>query len=173
MNKNFISFNEKKIYFTQVDDEFYIALKPICEALDVNYHRQRENLVTDNELSQLCAEQRVVASDGKIRKMICLPEKFVYGWIFSLRSDSEILKIYRLKCYEILYTHFKGMITEIAKLSKDKRNEFLEQNMIVKRLMNNEDFRRLIEIKNNRKSIAKKLKSVHDKLIQGPTLFEL
>lgn len=105
---NYITFNEKRIYYFKEEDNLYITLKSICEALNVNYHRQRENLLLDEELSKFRFEKKVIAADGKLRLMICVPEKFIYGWIFSLQSNSEELKKYRMKCYDTLYNHFKG-----------------------------------------------------------------
>lgn len=173
MNSNYIFFNEKRIYYTKVENQIFVAIKPICEALNINYHRQRENLLNDPELGQLRADQRVVAADGKNRIMVCLPEKFIYGWIFSLRSESDILKIYRLKCYEILYNHFEGVLSDITSLLSEKKKDYLEENKILDRLKTNEDFIKLQEIKKNRKSQSLKIANIHKKLSDGPTLFNL
>lgn len=89
-----------------------LALKPICEALNVDWINQFKNLKDDVFLSQLLSEQTMVGADGKLRKMVSLPEKWVYGWLFSIRSESEELKLYKIKCYELLYDYFRGAMTE-------------------------------------------------------------
>ena len=56
--QNFLSFNEKTIYFKEVGNEYWIAIKPICEALDINYNRAYQNILDDENLSQLFAKQQ-------------------------------------------------------------------------------------------------------------------
>lgn len=63
MNK-FLQFNGRNIYFQSVDGEFYIAIKPICEALELEYTRQFKNLKEDKILGQLLAEQPMVGADN-------------------------------------------------------------------------------------------------------------
>jgi hypothetical protein len=33
----------------------------------------------------------LIPGDTQPRKYVCIPEKYVYGWIFSIKSDSEEL----------------------------------------------------------------------------------
>jgi hypothetical protein len=118
--KKFLEFNGKVIYFLAIDGQYWIALKPICEALNVDYLSQYKNLKEDKILSLLLSEQTMVAADGKQRKMICLPEYFIYGYIFSIHSSSEELQSYKLECYRILYEHFHGAITGRKELLSQK-----------------------------------------------------
>ena len=55
--QNFLSFNEKTIYFKEVGNEYWIAIKPICEALNVDYIRAYKNISEDENLSQLLSKQ--------------------------------------------------------------------------------------------------------------------
>lgn len=105
-----VIFNDRKINIVQVKNEWWIAVKPICEALGVDYIRQFKNMQEDEILSQLLSKQTTTGADGKRYEMVCLPEKYVYGWLFSIRSDSEALKQYKLRCYDILYHHFHHAI---------------------------------------------------------------
>ena len=73
----FLSFNGKAIYFKENQNEYWIAIKPICEALNVDYIRAYKNLTKDELLSQLLSEQTMVGADDKKRKMVCLPEKWL------------------------------------------------------------------------------------------------
>lgn len=118
--KKFLEFNGKNIYFVAVNGQYWIALKPICEALNVDFEAQRKNLKEDGILCQLPSEQTVVAGDGKFRKMLCLPEFFIYGWIFQIQSQSEELQAYKLECYRILYEHFHGSIAGRKDLLSEK-----------------------------------------------------
>ena len=107
----FLEFNGKTLAFLAVDGQYWIALKPICEALGVNWARQHTNLLADPIFGQLYAEQHMVGADGKSRKMISLPEKWVYGWLTSIQSASPELNQYKKLCYEVLADYFHGSIT--------------------------------------------------------------
>lgn len=108
--KKFLEFNGKTIYFTALDGQYWIALKPICEALGVNYKRQYERIKRDEILSRVSPIQGIVGKDGRLRKMVCLPEKYLYGWLFSIRSTSPEMEEYREKCYNVLLNYFRGMV---------------------------------------------------------------
>ena len=158
-SQKFLEFNGKNIFFLAKDGQHWIAIKPICEALGLEYTRQFKNIKEDDILGQLLAEQPIVAADGRLRKMICLPEKWVYGWLFNIRSESEGLKDFKRECYEVLYNHFHGGIRKdlLAKqiqndiaLSK-ARKEFDDE------LGNNEKYKRVIELEEEAKTIKKQI----------------
>lgn len=143
--RKFLEFNGKVIYFLGKEGQYWIAIKPICEALGVDYKEQARDIKNDEILSQLSCEHTIVAADDRLRKMTCLPEKFVYGWIFSLKSKSPALKEYKLKCYEILFDHFHGAILGRKEMISDKVRRQLEKEKLVTRLMENPDYVKLLE----------------------------
>lgn len=110
--EKYLEFNDRRVYFVCENGVWWVAIKPICEALGVDYITQFKNQKQDKILGQLLSEQTIVAADGKLRKMVCVPEFFVYGWIFSIQSKSEELTAYKLKCYEVLYNHFHGSMAQ-------------------------------------------------------------
>lgn len=133
-NRKFLEFNGKDIEFVFADGKWWVAVKPICEALNVNYQAQHKNILEDEILVQLSSEQTIVAADGKSRKMVCLPERYIYGWVYSLRSDSEELRKYKMKCYDILFEYFEGVLTRRQETLADRtvkqaRKETLEQEL--------------------------------------------
>jgi hypothetical protein len=114
MNKQvskFLEFNGKNLVFLAVDGQYWIALKPICEALNVEYTRTFKNVTADPIFGQLLATQPMTGADGKTYKMISLPEKWVYGWLISIQSASPELNQYKKLCYEVLADYFHGAIT--------------------------------------------------------------
>jgi hypothetical protein len=163
--KRFLQFNGKNVYFTAKDGSWYVAIKPICEALGVQYEHQRILLKKDKTWAQLPCEHMVVAADGKVRKMVCLPEFFIYGWIFSIQSQSEDLAQYKMKCYELLYNYFHGTIT--------KRNQFLMQKVqteteiaeMEKQMSSNADFVKYKELKSKKYHTQKALNKLDKDLI--------
>lgn len=123
MNENtgkFLKFNGKRIVMLGKNSTWWIAIKPICEALGVNYNRQFQNLKSNRILNQLFAEQQMVAADDKLRKMVCLPEFAIYGWIFQIESNAPGLEDFQWECYHVLYEHFHGSITGRKELLSEK-----------------------------------------------------
>lgn len=177
MNKHehFLSFNGKNIIYVKVDKTYWIALKPICEALNVDYIRSFRNAKNDPILGSVLSEQTIqVAKNGKKqgRNMTCIPEKYVYGWLFSLRSDSPELLAYKRTCYELLYNHFHGTITNRKELLM-QREEVDNQIGKLKHQLKEKDesFKTLQHLQNQRKEICKQLNTIDDELVKQPTLF--
>ena len=170
--KKFLEFNGKTIFFVDVNGTNWIAIKPICDVLNVNYNRQFQNLKEDGILSRLFANQQIVAADNRIREMVCLPERYIYGWIFSLNSKSEELELYKLKCHDVLYDHFHGTITQrkdflaqrndVDARLKEINEQLREENELVK------ERNRLI---NEKKVINSNLKNLDASLFKVPDLF--
>lgn len=132
--KKFLEFNGKTIYFVAADGQYWIAIKPICEALGVDYERQRKNLKEEEILAQLPSEQAVVAADNKLRKMLCLPEFYIYGWIFNIQSASPELLKYKWECYRVLYDYFHGAIIGRKSLLREKAKLKIEIDSVFNRM---------------------------------------
>ena len=104
--------------------------------------------------------------------MTCIPEKYVYGWLFSVRSDSAELLAYKRTCYELLYNHFHGTITNRKELLM-QREEVDNQIGKLKHQLKEKDesFKTLQHLQNQRKEICKQLNTIDDELVKQPTLF--
>lgn len=142
-NRKFLEFNGKNINVLAKDGQYWVALKPICEALEVDYEHQRKSIQADEILCQLPSIQTVVASDGKLREMLCLPERFIYGWLFSINSKSEELKKYKLACYEVLYNFFHGATTQRLQSLKIRSEAEREIELWRKKLKETEEYKNL------------------------------
>ena len=118
-----INVNGREIVKTYADGRWWVAIKPICEVLNVNYNRQFQNLKEEEILGQLFANQQTVGADGKQREMVCIPEKYIYGWVFGLESKSPELRAYKLECYDVLYNHFHG--------GQGRRNIVLKETTLI------------------------------------------
>jgi len=170
--QNFLSFNEKTIYFKEVGNEYWIAIKPICEALDINYNRAYQNILEDEKLSQLFAKQQMLDTLGRSQEMICLPEKYIYGWLFSLRSKSEALKQYQMKCYEVLFNYFNGALIGRKKLLEKQADTQKKIERVEQELKNNPQYIELITLKQESEQIKQYLRKIDKQIIEEtPSLF--
>lgn len=102
-----------------------VPIRPICEALGVDFAGQSVKLKEHPILSSTVDLRSMVAADGKNREMLCLPIRYVFGWLFTINPANvneevrEALISYQHECYDALYNHFFG---------SQKRQ--LEQNQI-------------------------------------------
>lgn len=110
--KKFLEFNGKSICFLLKDGTYWVALKPICEALGVNWMRQFTNLKEHEILGPAHATQPMQIDGVQTRDYVSLPETLVYGWLMTINSTSPGLVKYQWECYKILYNYFHGTITE-------------------------------------------------------------
>ena len=171
-HQKFLEFNGKTIVFLNKDGIYWIAVKPICEALDIDYIRQFKNLKSEHFLSELLSEQTMVAEDKKLRKMVCLPEKFIYGWIFSLNSKSEALKEYKMKCYELLFDHFHGAITGRKELLIERLDVDTQIHQLKEELKENDSqYLKLHELQQKRKRLSGDLNIIDTKIVNQTELF--
>jgi len=175
-HQKFLEFNGKNILFLQVDGTYWIALRPICEALNVSARRSIDNVKKDPILGPECTVQYTqVSKNGKKqgRNLTCIPEVFIYGWIFSLRSDSEELTKYKRSCYTLLYNHFHGTITNRKELLIQKEEIKNEIHGTQKALEeNHEQFVRLKNLEKKLKQVNGKLTKLDVELVKQPELFD-
>jgi hypothetical protein len=138
---NSIIFNNKNIHFKRINGVYWIVVKSVCEALNVNYNRQFQNIKEDPILVSAFAKQQMqIPGDDQRREYICLPEEFIYEWIFSIKSDSPELVIYKKECYHILFSHFHGTITKRAELYSELSKERKITSDLESNLRNIPDF---------------------------------
>lgn len=68
--------------------EWYIPIKPICQALGIEFETQRDKINTDEILSSVAGLRPATGSDGKKYEMLCLPLKYVYGWLATINPKN-------------------------------------------------------------------------------------
>lgn len=118
-----------------------VPIKPICEALGIDFDSQRKKLKDDEDLNSTTVLSTVVAADGKEREMLCLPLEFVFGWLFTINPKNvkpeaqEAVRSYRMQCYRALYKHF----TAYALFNEDKQTKLstaYEKFKVTKKVFN-------------------------------------
>jgi len=98
-----------------------VAIKPICDALGVDFSGQLQRIKNDEILGSTVEIISTVGGDKKAREMQTIPFMFVFGWLFRIDSRKvkpeakETVVKYQLECYKALYNHFT------------RQSEFLEQ----------------------------------------------
>lgn len=162
--KQFLKFNGRNIYMLDVNGQYWVALKPICEAIGINWDRQRITLKEDTLLSQLLCEHTMVGADGRLRKMVALPEKYVYGWLFRINSNNPQLEEYQYKCYELLYNYFHGTIVRRISALREKSDSELEIEQLQAKLRASEEYQRIQSLKKDLKTHNQQLAELDEEL---------
>lgn len=134
-----------------------VPIRPICEALGIDYPTQFNKLKEDEFLSSTIGLSPTVAGDGKDREMVCIPLKYIFGWLFTINPRNvkeearESVSRYRVKCYDVLYSYFA------------EKSEFLEY----KQSVINEKIEKLEELRVNFKTAEKNMREAKTDLFKA------
>lgn len=161
-------FNNRFIPVTMVEGNAYIAIKPICEALNVDFEAQRVRIQEDEIMSQLPLIARATGADGKSYQMLCFPEIFIYGWLFSIsRSDSQELKKYKLICYRVLFNHFHGSFADRVNTLTEQSKIDAQIAVLEQELMQTETGRKIQELKLKKSATKGHLKKLDREIMDS------
>ena len=117
MKTQTITVNEKEIFIETVGKEKYIAIKPICEAIGIDYDNQIDKIKDDEILSQLTPLRGATGADGKTYKMRVISLRYVFGWLFTINPNKVNPEIkqdvinYKKQCYDALFDTFTKRTT--------------------------------------------------------------
>lgn len=155
------------VYYLALPEGNLILIRPLCEVLGVEADNQLEKLKNDEIFGDERAEHPVhLPGDDKRRKWICLPERFIYGWIVSIpftntmksETKAQLVK-YKRECYEVLFNHFHGKIKEVQELEKAEAVLDLEidkvKTKIKNKLATDPDQLRLNELEDKKQQVKK------------------
>lgn len=99
---------------TTEDGSIFVPVKPICQALTIDFEGQRQRIARHYILGSTAFTLKAVAADEKEREMLCLPLEYIYGWLFTIdaglvaESRRDAVANYQRECYNALYEHFAG-----------------------------------------------------------------
>lgn len=104
--------------------QVYVPIKILSDALGLNWSGQFERLQRDEVLNQVSRLIRVtrINSQGGNPNMMCIPLKFVPGWLFGVNASrvkaelKEKIIRYRFRCYDALASAFleRPLPTEVS-----------------------------------------------------------
>jgi len=89
MDKQFIT-KVNGIEIAAVRDEdhnFFVPVKPICQAIGVQFEAQYHRLSRHYILASVMSTMDTTGADGKTYEMVCLPLEYVYGWLFTIDAN--------------------------------------------------------------------------------------
>ena len=118
IEQKIVEFYEDEITAARLaNGEVFVPIRPICDNLGVTLAGQRERINRDPVLSEEVTSVSVTLTQ-QAREMICLPLKFIPGWLFGINANRvkpeirERLIIYQRECYDALAEAFQeGRLT--------------------------------------------------------------
>lgn len=141
-----IVFDGDTIQAVKENEKVWVPLKPICEAMGIDWDGQRKLLQRDEVLAATTVTMTAVGADGKQREMVCLPLDYLNGWLFkltpSLFASKEVREKvirYQRECFRVLAEHFLGKASAEAAVSaavmeRARRYELNDRRDILKRI---------------------------------------
>ena len=107
-----VNFHGNEIAVLEKDGKQYVAMKPIVEAMGLDWKKQHALIHRDPVLSSTVTVTGVVAEDGKKREMVCMPLDYLNGWLFKIPASRytgkkrEAIIMYQKECYKALFDYF-------------------------------------------------------------------
>lgn len=139
VNTSYVPFNGQQIITAMAAGVAYVAMKPIVENLGMSWGTQQQKLMKQLDKFN-CIHMNMVAADGKLRKLLCLPLKKLNGWLFSINPEKVRADIrdkliqYQEECFTVLHDYWAKGKAENArkKTSVDDRTPLRDAvNMLV------------------------------------------
>ncbi len=107
-----VPFYGNEIVAVEKDGKKYVAMKPIAEALGLDWSGQLGLIKNDVVLSSTMVVTSIVADDGKMREMVCLPLEYLNGWLFKIPASRykgnrrKAIELYQCECYHALHNYW-------------------------------------------------------------------
>lgn len=109
-------------------EEQLVAIKPICEAIGIDWEGQRQRIERDEILGSVACMIKATGKDDKAYEMFCLPFMYVVGWIFSeeirLAAPNHIMELHNA-LWKYLNEERNALITQIQE--QEQRIESLRR----------------------------------------------
>jgi hypothetical protein len=110
-----VNFRGAELYGFDRDDGVFVALKPIVEAMGLDWSAQFRRVQRDPILAEGIAIMATPFGRGGAQDAVCLKLELVNGWLFTIDSsrikDPEVrdrVLLYQRECYAVLHEHFHG-----------------------------------------------------------------
>ena len=159
------------------DNQIFVPVKPLCEAIGVRFDTQYEKLKKHPILNSVIPLRGITGADGKTYEMVCLPLEYVYGWIFTInpKNVSEDARDpviqYQKKCYDVLYRHFHGRANRLQEFI-DIERQLMDRRETLQTSLS--DLMKSVDsVKSEIKDIDKKFNDLKsERLNPTPSLFD-
>lgn len=110
-----VNFRGDELYGFENDDGTFVALKPMVEAMGLDWSAQYRRTMRDPILAEGIAVMATPFGRGGSQECVCLKIDRVNGWLFGISSPQikddavrEKVQLYQRECFQVLHDHFTG-----------------------------------------------------------------
>lgn len=138
-----VNFHNQTLTTLEKDGKQYVAMKPICENIGLDWVSQHKRIQRKEALNSVMVIMTTTGNDGKKYEMLCLPIEVLNGWLMGVDENrvkpeiKDTLVMYQKECYKALYDYWhKGEAINPRRLStvKDRNGLIKLVNWAVKQL---------------------------------------
>lgn len=112
-----VNFHGNALYGERIGNIVYVALKPIVEAMGLNWSGQEQRVKREPTLSQgICVMHIPSPRGGGKQEVLGLRLDLLPGWLFTISAlrikgaqIRERIILYQRECYGVLAEHFLGL----------------------------------------------------------------
>lgn len=133
-----VNFHNQTLITLEKDGNHYVAMKPICENIGLDWASQFTRIKRDEVLNSVIVMITTTGADRKIYKMLCLPIQYLNGWLFGVDTNrvkaeiKETLITYKKECYQALFDYWHDGVAINPRATKDERKPLVQAvNMLV------------------------------------------
>lgn len=142
VNTSYVPFNGQQILTAVAAGVTYVAMRQIVENIGIDWTGQSVKLRKMKDKFN-CRDISMVAADGKLRKLLCIPLKKLNGWLFSINPEKVRADIrdkliqYQEECFSVLHDYWtKGHVVNLRKAKKALPGKITtEQQEAIKQLV--------------------------------------
>lgn len=124
VNTSYVPFNGQQVITAVAAGVTYVAMRQIVENIGMDWTGQSVKLRKMKDRFN-CRDISMVAADGKLRKLLCLPLKKLNGWLFSINPEKvradirdKLIK-YQEECFTVLHDYWtKGEVVNPRKVGR-------------------------------------------------------
>lgn len=141
VNTSYVPFNGQQIITAVAAGVTYVAMRQIVENIGIDWTGQSVKLRKMKDKFN-CRDISMVAADGKLRKLLCLPLKKLNGCLFSINPEKVRADIrdrliqYQEECFTVLHDYWtKGEATNPRKVRQSTATQLIPLRQTAERLI--------------------------------------
>lgn len=107
-----IPFRSAKLLLVNCGGQPFVPMKPVVEGMGLDWKTQHRKLV-DGRFKSTMVEMTIVAADGKLRPMVCLPLRKLAGWLMSIHPEKikdedrkRLILDFQDECDDVLWSYW-------------------------------------------------------------------
>ncbi|AWN47142.1 phage P22, antirepressor protein [Methylobacterium terrae] len=133
-----VTFRGAELYGFRRDDAVFVALKPIVQAMGLDWSAQFRRLKRDPILSEGIAVMATPFGPGGTQEATCLRLDLLHGWFFTIDTSRipddatrESVQAYQREAYDVLHSAFTGGARPVPLASPAEAREPVPQALAV------------------------------------------